>query len=253
MKNALVAMSVAGLLGASGFVAWTVFSRPDDAVSGAAAAFDFKEAPPPSSRPLSAGSEQLKDAVADAASPRPISVAEMAREAPPRVDRRPPVRPFLTPELESGVRKSKILNALLRAPARFLVAGSAMKSPRALNAFLGDKAAVDAYMNSTLVRVALNSPAVAKALIGNAALVRAFLGSPALRDPGTVKALVGSRMLAKMLDCPGVQGALADPAVIRSLASDPVTIEWIGRNPQSLNAIATAAPALAGSLSASRS
>lgn len=250
MRNALAVVSVAGLLGASGFVAWSAFSRPDDVATRSAGAFDLQEAPMAASRPAAA--EELRDAVAAPASPRPIAAAGMALATPMPGVPRETVKPFLTPALEAYVRKSKLLLALQRAPARVLVSGSAMRSPAALKAFLGDKAAVNSYLDSTLVRVALNSPTVAKALIGNSALVRAFLGSPAMRDPRAVKALLGSRMLVKMLDCPGVQEALADPAVIRSIASDPGTLEWLARNPHALDAIASAAPSLASSLAAAR-
>ena len=249
MRNVLAVASVAGLLGASGFVAWSALSRPDDVASRSAGAFDLQDAPASPSRP--AASEELRDAVAAPASPRPIAAAGM-QYATPMPAPRETVKPFLTPALEAYVRDSKLLRALQHAPARALLSGSAMRSPAALKAFLGDKAAVNSYLDSTLVRVALNSPAVAKLLIGNPALVRAFLGSPAMRDPQAVKALLASRMLVKMLDCPGVQEALADPAVIRSIAGDPGTVEWLARNPHALDAVAAAAPSLASSLAAAR-
>ena len=253
MKNALAALSVAGLLGASGFVAWSVLSRPDGVDPESASAFDLKETSAPErlvARVARPAGEELKDAVAAPSSPRPISIEGMAVTGAAPVAERLAPRPFLTPALEAGARKSRFLTALLRAPARFLIAATPLKSARAFGAFLGDKAAVNAYLDSSLVRAALNSPAVAKSILGSPELVHAFLGSAAMRDPGTIKALLGSRMLVKMLDCPGVQEALADPAVIRSIATDPGTLQWIVRNPQALKAIASAAPGLGNSLGA---
>jgi hypothetical protein len=250
MKNAFAALSVAGLIGASGFVAWSVFSRPEGVAPESASAFDLKETPAPEHLAPRPAGEALKDAVAAPSSPRPISIEGMVVPGAASAAARPAVRPFLTPALEAGARKSRLLTALLRAPARFLIAATPLKSARGFGAFLGDKAAVNAYLDSPLVRAALNSPAVAKSVLGSPELVRAFLGSPAMRDPGTIKALLGSRMLVKILDCPGVQEALADPAVIRSIATDPGTLQWIVRNPQALTAIASAAPGLANSLGA---
>ena len=249
-------MSVIGLLGASGFVAWSVMSRPDAALitSEQAHSFDLKEAPSAAPTAAPRPVEELHDAVAAPVSPRPIAMAGMAATAPaaPAAPAavRPQVRPFLTPQLETAVRKSKFFAAMLRAPARFLVAASALKSPRALRSFLENKSGVEAYMNSTVVRVVLNSPSVAKSVLGSPALVRAFLSSPAMKDPQAVRELLESRMVVKMLDCPGVQEALADPAVIRNMLADPGTIQWMGENPEAMHAIASAAPALARSLSA---
>lgn len=255
MKNSLAALSVIGLLGASGFVAWSVLSSPDATTltSEQAGSFDFKEGPAPApAAPRPA--EELRDAVASPASPRPIPLESMASSARPvEAAPRALVPTFLTPKLEAGVRHGRIFAALLRAPARFLLSSSALKSPRALRAFLDDKKGVEAYMSSAVVRVVLNSPAAAKSLLGSPFLVRAFLASPAMSDPAAVRELLGSRMLVKMLDCPGVQEALADPAVIRSMVADPATVAWLGENPAALKAIASAAPALANSLGSATS
>lgn len=255
-KNALAAVSVFGLLGASGFVAWSVLSRPDDAplTSEAAQSFDLKSAPPSAPRAAPPPvSEEMRDAVAAPVSPRPIPYAGMAvlRSAPPPAAK-PAERSIVTPKLEEGTRRHRLFAALLRAPAHFLASRSAAGSPRALRAFLADKNGVDAFMNSTIVRVVLASPAVAKSVLGRPALVRAFLSSPAMQDPDAVRALLSSRMVAKMLDCPGVQEALADPAVIQGIVAEPETLRWLGENPGALNALASAAPALAQSLGAAR-
>ncbi|MBI3565715.1 MAG: hypothetical protein HY079_11005 [Elusimicrobia bacterium] len=248
MRKILAVVSVTGLLGAAGFVVWSAASRPDDTyITGERAdSFNLKEAPV-AARPAAAPrSEELRDAVSSPVSPRPIALAEMAPAAAAAPAK--PVRPFLTAKLEKAVRSGRTFAALLRAPARMLGAGSALASPRALRAFLADKAAVNRYMDSTLVRVVLNSPTAAKAVIGSSLVVRAFLASPAMKDKKTVAALLSSRMVGKMLDCPGVQAALTDEAVIRRLATDPKTAEFLATNPQALAAIAGAAPELARAL-----
>lgn len=257
VKSTLAYISVIGLLGASGLVAWSVIARPDATLltSEQANSFDLKEGPPPdrpAPRAQSAG-EELHDAVAaPPVSPRPILYEGVAAAAP-RASFAPAPAPVpssvkVTPQMASAVRGSRLFNAFLGAPARYLVASSALKSPSSLRAFLGDSRAVDSYMNSSLMRAALNSPSVAKAVLGNPAVVRAFLASPALRDPQTVRALLSSPMVMKMMDCPGIQDALADPAVIKSLATDPGTIAWISQNPEALRSLASAAPGLAKSL-----
>ncbi|MDE2142848.1 MAG: hypothetical protein KGJ84_10585 [Elusimicrobia bacterium] len=255
MKNSLAAVSVIGLLGASGLVAWSVLSRPDATLitSEQANSFDLKIVSP-QERPMAAHVpvEEMRDAVASPVSPRPIAMDGMlVPAAAPVPPSKPAFRSFLTPRLESGVLKSRFFAAMLGAPARFLAGSGPLKSPRAFRAFLDDKGAVDGYLNSTVVRVVLNSPAAAKAVLESPSLVKAFLGSPALRDPGVVRALVTSPMVLKMLDCPGVQEALADPAVIRSMTADPETLRWLGENPDAVRAMGSIAPALAGSLRAS--
>lgn len=252
MRNALAVVSVCGLLGASGFVAWSVLSRSSDGILSpeTARSFDLKTVPPPPRAPASAPSEDLRDAVA---SPRPILYDGLAAaQAVPAAVVKPPESNYVSPKLETQARRSRLFAAVLSAPAKLLASRSVLGSPRALKAFLDDPRAVDAYLNSTVVRAVLASPAVASAVLGRPALVQAFLSSPAMRDPGAVRALLSSRMVAKMLDCPGVQGALADPAVIRSFVGDPQALKWIDENPQAASALAAAAPALAKSLGAAR-
>lgn len=251
VRKILAVVSVTGLLSAAGFVVWSVASRPDDAyITGDAAnSFNLQEAPVAAAAPAAPrAAEELRDAVASPVSPRPIALAEMIPVAAAKAAPSAPVRAFLTPGLEKAARSSRAFAALLRAPARMLGAGSALADPRALRAFLADKAAVNGYLDSTLVRVVLNSPTAAKAVIGSSLVVRSFLATPAMQDQKAVAALLSSRMFAKMLDCPGVQAALSDEAVVRRLATDPKTAEFLAMNPQALRAIAGAAPELARAL-----
>ncbi|MDE2489760.1 MAG: hypothetical protein KGM24_02865 [Elusimicrobia bacterium] len=254
MKGALLAASSFGLLGAAGLVAWSTLSRPvvTRLSSAQAESFDLKEAPHIAIASRSVAAQPAAAAVPS--SPRPIPLAGMAVDgasAPAgSAAARPLSPPAAAPERLRWARHNRLLEALLRAPGRVLAAHSVLGSPRALRGFLSDAKRVDAYLDSPLIRVALNSPVVTKLVLGNPGLVRVVLGSPALRDPSSVRALLSSPMLRKMLDCPGVQGALADRDVIRNLATDPATASWLAGNPQALAALAGMAPALARSLGA---
>jgi hypothetical protein len=251
VRSILPVISVLGLLGAGAAVTWSVLSRPEDTyiTREGANSFNLQTGPAPARPPMAlAPGESLRDAVA-AAPPAPSSlmrviatpgmaVGGLAKDA---ADKRYTV---ITPKAEAWAKKHKFLSGLIAKPASFLMSRSSLGSARGLRAFLADPKKVDAYMNSTLVRVTLNSPTVAKALLGNPAVIRAFLATPALRDPQTVRALLSSPMLHKMLDCPAIQEALGDPEVMMKMVADPQTIAWIASHPQALMAIAEAAPAL---------
>jgi len=257
VRSILPVISIVGLIGATGVVTWSVVSRPDDAfmTQEAAGAFNLQTGPAPARAPapLTAG-ETLRDAVASAPPPassmmRPIAGEGMFVGAPPNggMDRKFTV---ITPKAEAWARKHKFVAGLIARPAKFLMSRSSLGSARDLRAFLADPKKVDAYMNSSLVRVTLNSPTVAKALLGNPAVIRAFLASPAMRDPKAARALLGSPMVRKMLDCPAIQEALSDPAVMKRMVGDPQTIAWLAAHPDALLAIASAAPALGDAVSA---
>lgn len=259
MRSFLPVVSVIGLLGAGGAVTWSVLSRPSDTfmTTDAAAAFNLQTGPAPvrSAPPLAPG-ETLRDAVASAPPPasslmKPIADANMVVGAAPKggMERRYTV---ITPKAEAWAKKHRFLAAMVARPAKFLMTRSSLGSPRDLRRFLADPKKVDAYMNSALVRITLNSPAVAKAILGNPAVVRAFLASPAMRDPAAVRALLGSPMVRKMLDCPAIQEALGDPAVMRRMIADPQTIKWLASHPDAMMAIAGAAPALGDAFSAKK-
>jgi len=257
VRSFLPIISVVGLIGAGGAVTWSVMSRPDDSfmTQEAAGAFNMQTGPAPvrAPSPLAAG-ETLRDAVA-AAPPsassmmRPIADPGMMIGAAPKggMERKYTV---ITPKAEAWARKHKFVAALLARPAKFLMSRSSLGSGRDLRAFLADPKKVDAYMNSSLVRVALNSQTVAKALLGDPAVIRAFLAMPAMRDPKAVRALLGSPMVRKMLDCPAIQEALGDPVVMKRMVADPQTLAWLAAHPDALLAIAGAAPALGDAVSA---
>jgi hypothetical protein len=250
VRKVLPVVSILGLLGAGGAVTWSVMSRPADTfmTEETARAFNLQTGPAPAraSSPMAPG-ETLRDAVAAAPPPasslmKPIADPGMVVGAAPKggMDRR---YTEITPKAEAWARKHRLLAGLLAKPAKFMIARSAMGSPRELRAFLADPRKVDAYMNSSLVRVAINSPTVAKAILGNPEVIRAFLASPAMRDPKAARALLGSPMLRKMLDCPAIQEAVGDPVVMRRMFTDPQTVRWLAAHPETMSAITAAVPA----------
>ncbi len=258
VKSFLPVVSVLGLLGAGAGVTWSVLARPNDSylTRETSEAFNLQTGPAPSRAPAAlASGETLRDAVAVAppalsSLTRPIATAGMAvggllKKSPEAMS-----GAVVTPQAEAWARKHPFLTGLIAKPAAFLMGRSALGNARGLRSFLGDPKTVDAYMNSALVRVTLNSPTVAKAVLGNSAVVGAFLATPALRDPQALRALLSSPMLRKMLDCPAIQEALGDPVVMEKMIADPRTVSWIAAHPQALLVLAEAAPALGDALSA---
>jgi hypothetical protein len=179
--------------------------------------------------------------------PIPLDGMEGARSRPSAV---PAGKvPVITAKAVRWARTHKVFAAFLKAPARYLAGkGERMSSPRAFQAFLRDPKQVDAYLDSSLVRVALNSPVVVRALLQDSGVVRAFLGSPAMQDAATVRELLQSKLFKKVMDCPGPQGALEDPRTLSGAMSNPDTLAWLKENPTALKALSEAAPALAGAM-----
>lgn len=241
-------IGVLGLLGAGGAVLWSVGARPNDAFVAreVADSFNLQTGPAPSRAfPSPAAPAPVASSLI-----RPIADAEMAVAGAPKAAAKNRFS-VVTPKAESWARRHEFMAGLIAEPADFLRRRGSLGSARGLRAFLSDPRKVDAYMNSAIVRVTLNSPAVAKALLGNPAVIRAFLATPALRDPKAVRALVSSPMLRKMLDCPAIQEALGDPAVMKGMLADPQTVSWIAANPRALTAVAEAVPSLGASLATS--
>jgi hypothetical protein len=232
--------------------AWFVFVRPDSpSALTSSQPFNFESTPVtdyPAARP------QTKSApvAVGAPSPSPIALKGMSENHGSSNRSHLDVPVFLTPKLEASARQAKSFLSLMKNPANFIESRSALKTPGTLKKFLADKNAVDNYMNSDMVRVVLNSPAVAKSILASPGVVGAFLASPAMRDREAVRTLLSSRLLAKMLDCPGIQGALNDRDVIQKMVTDPQTLRWLAENPDAMKPLASAAPDLARSLGAAR-
>lgn len=257
VRSFLLGVSVLGLIGAGGVVTWSVMSRPTDAyiTREVTNSFNLQSGPVATPSPLARG-ETFRDAVA-AAPPaassltRPIATNEMAYGAvktpPPAAPRRFTV---ITAKAEAWLRKSPLLAGFAARPAAYLASRTALGSASGLRAFLADPKQVDRYMNSAVVRIVINSPAAAKAVLGNQLLVRAVLNSPAMRDSKTADALLSSPMLAKILDCPAIQKALSDPAVLNKMMGDTQTALWLATHPKALEVISGAAPSVGEAFSA---
>lgn len=244
-------LAVVLFIAGAGFVAWSALGRQKDAylTRDLGASFDLREIPenaiPPRPAPLPPASPSPPDLTAK---PVPLegAFAPSGRSRAGAAARGRAPRPIGAAG-ERWARAQKAFADFLRAPARRLARrSSALSSPGALRSFLASSRGVDAYLNSPLVRVTLNSPSITKSLLSDPGVVRAVLESPAMRDPAAVKALLHSRMLKKMLDCPGPQSALEDPGTVTSLMSNPAVGSWLATNPGAFEAVAEAAPSLAG-------
>lgn len=236
-------MSAVSLAAVTGVVAWTTLTRPVDPrmVDTAVDASDFPTAAPAPNFP-SAAADSMRDALA---SPKPIPIAGYSM-----TPTRPPLAPEaavpkVPPGVELKARRSPVFTALLEAPVRFLARRTTLGDARGFRRFLASPKAVDAYLDSALVRAALRSPAVTKSVLSNGPLVRAFLDTPAMKDPVALATLLRSPLFKKVVDCPGVQEALADPRVMVRLGSDPATLDYLAEHPQAAEALGKAFPALA--------
>lgn len=227
-------MSFLGLISVSAFLAYSSLSHPvdprmvDEAVEH---------------NPFPAAAALPRESMRDALTSSPMPIGPAGYKMSPNAQPAPAVRTM--PRGERKVAPDSVLAKLFAAPAGFLMRRTALKSAADLRTFLSDRKAVDSYLDSAPVRLAMRHPSVAKSILTNGALVRAFLSTPAMADPAAVRRLVKSPLMKKLLDCPGIQGALADPAVMTRLGADPKTLEFVSAHPQVLGAISAAAPALA--------
>lgn len=242
-------MSAVSLAAVTGIVAWSTLTRPIDPrmVDVEVQASDF-EAPPAYVAPRfpKANADSMRDAMA---SPQPIPIAGYSmtpREQPATVPQASV--PKVPPGVELKAKSNPVFSALVGAPAKFLMKKTTLGDARGFKKFMASPKAVDRYLNSPLVRAALRSPAVTKTILTNGALVRAFLDTPAMQDPVALATLLRSPMFKKIVDCPGVQDALADPRVMIRLGSDPATLAYLGEHPQAAEALGKAFPALAAAV-----
>lgn len=240
-------MSAVSLAAVTGVVGWSMMTRPIDPrmVDVEVQASDLPS-PAPAPRFPSTDVDSMRDAMA---SPQPIPIAgySMAPQQRPATVPQAAV-PKLPPGIELKAKSDPVFSAMLGAPARFLMRKTTLGDARGFKKFLASPKAVDRYLNSPLVRAALHSPAVTKSILTNGALVRAFLDTPAMQDPVALATLLRSPMFKKIVDCPGVQDALADPRVMVRLGSDPTTLEYLGEHPQAAEALGKAFPALAAAV-----
>lgn len=236
-------MSAVSLAAVTGIVAWSTLTRPIDPrmMDVEVQASDFPTPAPAPNFPA-ASADSMRDAMA---SPQPIPIAGYSMTPQQRPATAPEASvPKVPPGVELKAKSDPVMTAMLGAPARFLLRRTTLGDVKGFKRFLASPKAVDAYLNSSLVRAALKSPAVTKTVLANGALVRAFLDTPAMQDPVALAALLRSPMFKKMADCPGIQEALADPRVMVRLAADPATLDYLAEHPQAADALAKAFPAL---------
>lgn len=242
-------MSAVSLAAVTGVVGWSMMTRPiDPRMVDVEVQVSDLPSPAPAPRFPASDAESMRDAMA---SPQPIPIAGYSMT--PTAQQRPATVPQaavpkVPPGVELKARRDPVFTAMAAAPAKFLMRKTTLGDARGFKKFMASPKAVDRYLNSPLVRAALRSPAVSKSILTNGPLVRAFLSTPAMQDPVALATLLRSPMFKKIVDCPGVQEAFADPRVMMSLGTDPSTLEYLSEHPQAAEALAKAFPALAAAV-----
>lgn len=115
-------------------------------------------------------------------------------------------------------------------PARFLVNNTHFGSAGKLGKFLADPARVGRYLNHPLIQSVLNSPTLVKSL-ASPAMTKAFVESPAMRDPAAVRALLNSGLVDRIAKSRGVKEALGDSAFTGKVILQPEVMTWMTQNP----------------------
>lgn len=233
MKNASLAVAVglcmlgAFYMGMNGESSSDVEIRED-----AANDFDFKPTDlrggPRRAPAMPMPEMPMRDAVASSrptfatAAPAPAAAAPVAAKSAEKL----PEKPAPSAAAKAGFA------SLLSSPARYLVSKTMLGKPGELARKLERKEFGKSYVQTPIVRSVLESPSAVSAILGNAALRRAFLDSPAMRDPRVVDKLGESALLQYVLTSDGVQKALGKPGVLQSVLMAPDTLAWMQRSPE---------------------
>lgn len=117
-------------------------------------------------------------------------------------------------------------------PPGYMARKTLLGSPRELQAWLNNPSKVKAFFATPLIATVLNSPQSVGQLAGSAAMVSAFIASPAMQDRATVQALAGSSFMGELLARPGVKAVQADASVRGNLLTQPATADWLTKNPE---------------------
>ena len=149
----------------------------------------------------------------------------------------PPAPPSIAPIVNQPKPVSPILQNLLDKPAQFIVNKTLLGKPARLQGFLQSRSRTERYVNHPVVREALDDPQAVKKILNQPSLVAAFLSSPAMQDPRTVRALFQSPLLAKIMASPGVAEVMKNPAEVQRMLTRPETIAWMSRNPEAASAL----------------
>ena len=220
--------------GAAGYLLQSSRHAVADVAPFSASGFDINYVPAPATaRPAAP--------VQDAA-PAPVVAAAPPVESPrPLPPSRAPAA-AAAPAAPTGALAQCL--AIFTSPAKFLVAKTYFGSPAKLKGFLADTRRMGYYMANPITREALGSPTLVK-LLARPAVAHAFIASPAMSDDGAVTALARSPLLVQVMKSPGVQEALADPALVSGLMQDPQIAQWLGQHPSATVVLGQAGPALA--------
>jgi hypothetical protein len=138
---------------------------------------------------------------------------------------------------QAAARSDGRLTSLLAAPASYLALRTHLGSADRLRGFLGNRARTERYAGHPVVKAVLSSPTLIRALL-RPAVVRAFVGSPAMQDPRAVSALLDSPLARTITSAPGVKQAIRDdPRLVLTLTNDPPVDAWVRKNPRALNVL----------------
>lgn len=190
-------------------------------------------APRSTSKPLA-----IRDAAA-AAKPQARPAPAVRTEAPAAAPEAPPPSDPAAPTAIAGGEAA----ALWKNPGRYVVERSWLRSADTLKAMVQQPDRVERYLDLPAVRLVTNSPMLSRWVLGNRAVVRAFLHSPAMQDRGAVSALLSSELADRILTSPGVRSLLQDPARISEVFQDPEIVDWLRANPAALSALSPAGTA----------
>ncbi|MFA6318988.1 MAG: hypothetical protein WC943_16380, partial [Elusimicrobiota bacterium] len=195
------------------------------------------------------GSMMMRDAVASG----PLMMG--ARFVPPPPGLSPAFNPGIPaavkapsptpgPGTADWAKKQDMFQDLLAHPAAFMIRRTNLSSPAKLRGFLADRRRVRRYLDHPLIKAALSSPILLKTMLRTPGMVAAFLASPAMQDPRSVKALFESALVKEILAAEGPSALAKDDAFVSALVGDPATVLWMSRNPDAAARILRLAPGL---------
>lgn len=176
-------------------------------------------APAPAQEAPSESLSMLRDAVAA----RPLARGFLP--PPPAALRAPSSQPA------PWAQKQPMFRDLLASPASFIVKRTHLGNPKGLQTFVKDKRRVDRYMNHPLIKTVLSNPTLLKMLIKTPGVADAFFSSPAMQDSRTVKGMIDSGFLGRLLNAPGPAALIKDDAFMNAATSDMRVIQLMARYP----------------------
>lgn len=190
------------------------------------AEYEASVSPPPARQRLIAGKMPLRDAM-------PAASPQRQEEALSRPAARPSAPAAILPPLAGAPTiTADSMKSLVADPLSFMAQKTWLGKPAGFQKFAADPQRVNRYVSNPIVKNVLDSPILMKKLLSNEAVVRAFLSSPAMRDPAALKALSSSPLIKRLAESKGVQAVLADPVLIQRVLMSPQTMTWMTSDPQ---------------------